>query len=329
MMGGKKKRPKRRASGKKPNAGRKSQRADSAPDLPHVPDPRAMEKMMARIGRLLQEREFGSVEEANAFVQGLVARGEVPEAEGRTPVERAQDVMYEAWEASGKRRVELARKALGISPDCADAYVLLTEETAGSLREARELLEKGVKAGERALGPEYFAEQAGHFWGLLETRPYMRARAGLAECLWLLGRRSEAIEHARDMLRLNPNDNQGIRHMLLNWLQADGREEEAGRLLEQYEEDGSAVWLYGRALHLFRTTGESAQANAALREAMGHNPHVPAYLLGRKRLPRRMPEFIGWGDEPEAVVHAGEALMLWRRTPAAREWLRRSRAAQG
>jgi hypothetical protein len=53
---------------------------------------------------------------------------------------KAQDVMYEAWERTTSRsRIALARKALGISPLCADAFVLLAEE-AGSIEEARGLL---------------------------------------------------------------------------------------------------------------------------------------------------------------------------------------------
>ena len=84
---------------------------------------------------------------------------------------KAQDVMYEAWERTTSRsRTALARKALGISPLCADAYVLLAEE-ARSIEEARDLYAKGVEAGELALGPRGFKEYAGHFWGFLETRP--------------------------------------------------------------------------------------------------------------------------------------------------------------
>ncbi len=42
---------------------------------------------------------------------------------------KAQDVMYDAWERTTSRsRIALAHKALGISPLCADAYVLLAEE---------------------------------------------------------------------------------------------------------------------------------------------------------------------------------------------------------
>ena len=105
--------------------------------------------------------------------------------------------------------MELARKAPEIAPDCADAYVLLAEETAATVSEARDLYERGVAAGERALGEELFRKEAGHFWAMLETRPYMRARAGLAICLWELGEREGALDHWVDMLRLNPADSLG------------------------------------------------------------------------------------------------------------------------
>ncbi|MGA7495151.1 MAG: hypothetical protein WBX00_00315, partial [Isosphaeraceae bacterium] len=150
-----------------------------------LPDRRAMEGVM------------------RGFLGGLVGPRE------ETPLSKAQDLMYKAFDSHDPmKRVELAKKALELSPDCADAYVLLAEQ-AKRRKEALELFEKGVAAGERALGPEAFREHVGHFWGLIETRPYMRAREGLASLLWTAGRRHEAIGHLQDMLRLNPNDNQG------------------------------------------------------------------------------------------------------------------------
>ena len=83
--------------------------------------------------------------------------------------------MYDAWEAPTKRqRLALVRKALKRSPLCADAYVLLAEETAGSVADAIDLYRRGVEAGELAVGPEAFEDDVGHFWGVLDTRPYMR-----------------------------------------------------------------------------------------------------------------------------------------------------------
>ncbi len=234
---------------------------------------------------------------------------------------QAQSLMYDAFEARGARRAALAREALTISPDCADAYLLLAEETAASMVEACELLENGVAAGERALGPEPFEEDVGHFWGLIETRPYMRARAALAETLWALGRREEAIEHQRELLRLNPNDNQGVRDRQVEWLLWLERYEELEELFVAYEEDDAAALAYTKALAAFRRHGDSEQARRMLAEARKQNPHVPAYLSGRKRLPAQLPDYVGFGDASEAVDYAASAKPLWESVPDALAWL--------
>jgi len=73
---------------------------------------------------------------------------------------RAQELVYEAWERAYPRdRVKLAKQALELWPDCADAWVLLANNMAESMEEAHELYTAGVKAGERAL--EYWAELDG------------------------------------------------------------------------------------------------------------------------------------------------------------------------
>lgn len=260
-------------------------------------DPRSMESMLASIGR-------GAAHYASD--EALF---------------HAQDLMYEAFEAQGARRVALAREALEISPDCADAYLLLAEETASSVEEARELLEQGVAAGERALGPEPFEEDFGHFWGILETRPYMRARAALAETLWALDRREEAVEHQRELLRLNPNDNQGLRYRQAEWLLWLERYEKLDELFAAYEDDGAAAFTYTKALATFRRQGDSAEARRLLEEGRELNPHVPAYLSGRKRLPKRLPDYVGFGDDSEAVDYAAGAAALWGSVPGALAWL--------
>ena len=146
---------------------------------------------------------------------------------GGRPVDQAQDVMYKAWECGDpKQRIALAREALEISPLCADAYVLLAEEAARSQEDALAYYKQAVEVGAEALGPNAFQEYAGHFWGFLETRPYMRARVGLAEALWVTGKRDEAIKHFKEMLGLNPGDNQGIRYILASKLLEMGRIED-------------------------------------------------------------------------------------------------------
>lgn len=237
-------------------------------------------------------------------------------------VEKAQFMIYDAWEAPTRRKaVTLAKKALKLSADCADAYVLLAEETADTLEEALDLYRKGVEAGERALGKETFTESVGYFWGFIKTRPYMRARAGLAQSLWETGQHEEAVEHYWDMLRLNPNDNQGIRELLMPCLIVLGHDKDAERLFKMYREDGMAVWMYSRALLDFRKHGDSPAADKSLKAALEENKHVPAYLYGDKKMPRYLPELYGWGDEDEAVYYVHGNKAAWEATPGALEWL--------
>ena len=303
---------------------RKRRTGKSKKTRPEPFDRRMMDKTMSDIHRLLEQQEFDSIDDVNAYLQQVMASGEpVPSMPPRTPLEQAQERMYDAFEASGKRRIKLAREALAISDDCADAYVLLAEESVRTPEKARDLYAAGVKAGERALGAEQFEEAVGHFWGVLETRPYMRARAGLASCLWQLGQRQEAIGHYQEMLRLNPGDNQGIRYVLLTCFMEEGMDAETEQLLSEYEDDIVASWLYNHALLLHRQDKSGKQARAKLQEALQYNPHIPAYLLGRKRLPKQLPPYVSLGDESEAVYYVAEAGHLWLQHKDALDWLRR------
>jgi tetratricopeptide (TPR) repeat protein len=236
---------------------------------------------------------------------------------------RAQEVMYDAWDQTSRRaRVALAHKALAISPLCADAYVLLAEEEAKSAEEALEYYRKGVEAGGQALGPEGFKEYAGHFWGVLETRPYMRARAGLAATLNALGKVDAAISNYQDMLRLNPNDNQGIRDVLAECLMQRGDMEALKKLLEQYDRDGSALWLYTRALVAFREgdAGDN-RAQELAKKAWSRNSHVPAVLIGTKKAKPSTNGYITMGGEDEAAHYVEEWGFWWLTTPGAVDWL--------
>lgn len=287
-------------------------------------DRRASEKMLQDIHKILNQQEFGSVEEANQFMHQLMAStgGYVPEMSPRSSLERAQDVMYRAWESPNRsQRVKLARQALEISPDCADAYVLLAEENARTPAEARALYEQGVKAGERALSQEDFEEMVGYFWGILETRPYMRARLGLAQALWVLGEHQQAADHMHELLRLNPGDNQGVRYLLATLLLQMGDDTALEKLLAQYPDDWSANWKYTAALLAFRKDSKSERANALLKEAIQYNRFVPPFLLGRKKPPKQMPAFVSPGQENEAVDYAVDAVIAWQQTPGARDWL--------
>lgn len=68
-----------------------------------------------------------------------------------------------------------ARKALKISPDCADAYLRLSQEAAKTPAEALGLLAEGTAAGERAPGPAAQSVRARPLGG--GALEWVRARA--------------------------------------------------------------------------------------------------------------------------------------------------------
>jgi tetratricopeptide (TPR) repeat protein len=289
-------RKKRKPEGDRPKKRRRSRPPESIADLP---DRRAMEGAMQQL------------------VAGL--RGE---ADLNTPLGKAQALLYRAFEEPhGERRVQLAKDALALCPDCADAYVLLAEHSRRR-KETLRLYQQGVAAGERALGAEAFERDVGHFWGILETRPYMRARLGLAHSLWTAGRRDEAVQHLQDMLRLNPGDNQGVRYTLAGFLLFLDRDDDLARLLPQYDDEVSAAWSYTKALLAFRQHGDTPQARQLLKQARKSNQHVPAYLLGEKLPPMKQPGYYSRGDESEALNYIGSFLAAWKSSPAAIAWLR-------
>jgi tetratricopeptide (TPR) repeat protein len=244
-------------------------------------------------------------------------------ANTQATLDRAQELMYEAWDAeSPKRRIALAEKALSLSPLCADAYVLLAGHAKRGSDQELDLWRQGVDAGTKALGKARFDEYAGEFWGFPETRPYMRARLGLALALWARGFRMEAIHHLTDMLRLNPNDNQGARYILAGFLLEAARDKDLAVLLKQYQDDSAAAWSWTAALAAFRRGGDSKKSRALLVQALAGNKYVPAYLCGARRIPRSLPSYISPGRADEAIHYAADFRAGWINTPGAIDWLR-------
>ena len=286
-----------------------------------MPDPRIMERTLAEMERFMATSDFHDLDEANAALQSrFVGSMDAMPSTAATPLEKAQDLVYRAFDARGRRKIQLVRKALELSPDCADAYVALAEQATDG-EAARDLYAQGVAAGERALGPAMFEQEVGHFWGLTSSRPYMRARFGLARCLEEQGRTGDAIGHYHELLRLNPDDNQGVRDVLLPVLLIAKRDAEAGALLSRYGEDSGALWQYAGALWAFRQEGDSPAARDRLRAALRANRHVAKYLTGKSKEPETLPESYAFGSTEEAMLCAHDLGPAWRATPSADRWL--------
>lgn len=283
-------------------------------------NPMMMEKLSQGLERALEGHDFADEGEMKAFLAENMDTLFEP-AESATPSEQAQRLVYQAHEVVGRKQLQLIRQALEIWPDCADAYVLQAERALDPAK-ALDSYTQAMEAAERTLGRDVFEEDAGHFWGLVETRPYMRARFGVAQCLNHLGRFDEASAHYQGLLVLNPNDNQGVREALMVCLLRLNRHDELDKLLKAYKGDkGLAMWNYARALLTFRTKGKTPTARNHLRKAFEDNDLVPDYLLEALPFPAVYPSGYTPGSEEEAILCAGSLLGAWHETPGAVEWL--------
>jgi tetratricopeptide (TPR) repeat protein len=234
---------------------------------------------------------------------------------------KAQDLAYKAMGAGSPQEVvRLCGQAILLDQRCVDALVLLNEaleEPEGRIVQLQQVIEVAL---EDLGGPHFLEENRGDFWGVVETRPYMRARESLASAYYQAGMVEESAAELEAMIELNPNDNQGVRYQLVGlYLELD-RPEAVRRLVAEYAEDRSPMFAWSVVLERF-LAGDMPGADQALAKARETNPYVEDYLLGRKVLPADTPRFYRLGDQHEAVICAYAIIRSWHLHPKAQDWL--------
>lgn len=285
----------------------------------------ASERMNRAISRLMSGHDFKSDEEAERFMKTQIMGKNLDEIQELTdfdPVEEAQELAYEGMDTDNPfEALELAKKALQLDPDCVDALMLIVKLTSGSLSGAINKVKEIIARHKQKLGKKYFEENKGHFWGLIETRPYMRVLAFLVSALRETGKTDEAIRQAEEMLELNPNDNQGIRDSLLGMYLETGNLEGARILFKKYPSEYFAVFLWGQMLECY-LSGDLKKAAKIYKRAGERNPYVLDYLTGRRQPSSELGDFYSPGDESEAILCLEEIGPAWKKHPEAIEWLK-------
>ena len=278
------------------------------------------ERSIAKLMQELERQDFENIDQLNEFMKTMQGKSLDDLPESTTDKGRSQDLVLKAYDETPAKGKELIKQALELDSDNADAYNFLASvET--NVDKALALYRQAVEAGERALGEKFMEENKGHFWGLIETRPYMRAKSGVADCLYAKNRINAAVEVYREMIELNPNDNQGVRYLLSTILLSKKDLSDYESFINNYEGEDSAVWHYNNALYHFKKMGKSAKSDTELLKAYKFNPHVMEFMLGLKELPEEMPQFIGRGDENEAAAYIFDAIHTWGKTDGALDWM--------
>ena len=216
--------------------------------------------------------------------------------------------------------IELAEKILALDSNNVRAWLVRAEAETEDVSLALNAYRRAAEAGRIELGgEEFFLEEEGRFWEILESRPYMRARLGEALCLYEQGLAEETTAVLREMLRLNPADDQGARYILLTTLLELNLPDEALDLIEDYKGDTSPVWLYGKALADFVNLGPE-MARPSRQRAVDAWPNVAAYLAQTMPLPDGDPDE-PYAEADDEALCALEMRTAWGQYPKALGWL--------
>lgn len=282
----------------------------------------SMERELLRLENETSNRDFETMDDIQTFLNQQVNQQSVKKPLSNK--EKAQDLIYDAYESTGKKRIELAKKALKLYPNIPDAYNILAELELNPLKE-EQLLLKAIEVGEKELGKDFIKENKGYFWGIVSTRPYMRAKFNYADFLHENERFEEAIRQYEDLLELNPNDNQGARYELFIVYVESGLFKKAEALLKKYNETTTANGAYNLVLIELLQNGVTNKAKQLLKKAKQQNPYVPDYLLGKKDIPMYLPSHYQLGSESEAIIYADNHWTLWAGNPKLLDFLKKGK----
>ena len=280
----------------------------------------SLEKELAKLMDELNNQGINSIDELEAFMESLTGQSldDLPERTDKKG--RSQDLVYQAYEQPVAKGKKLIREALELDPDNAEAYNYLASierDIDGAMAQYK----KAIIAGEKTLGKKFFKKWKGYFWGMIETRPYMRAMEGIAECYYAKNQFDKVIEIYEEMLKLNPNDNQGVRYLLSTLLLRKADLNRFKSLIKNSGEEDNAFLNYNNALYHFIISGRSIKSDKKLLKAFRSNKYVIDYMLGIRQLPEEVPRQISPGDEREAIIYVLEAWEVWEQTENALDWI--------
>lgn len=156
-------------------------------------------------------QQFTKEYNARPFEEQLGARHISDKPDANDYVEMASQA------SSAAERRKYLDKALELEPDNLDAMTAVAMTSSEIMEDEVSSMEEVIKKGAALMERKGFLpDHVGDFWGILETRPYMRTLSEYSILLLACGMYRKAVKVMEEMLRLCPEDNIGIRSMLLS-----------------------------------------------------------------------------------------------------------------
>lgn len=203
------------------------------------------ERVFREFQKFIGDKELNEEELNKAFKEFIDSQNNIVEM-GSKRQERPWDYLEMAYEADNEKdALKYAKKALKLDKNCLDAEVMIADLTTDNPEELKLKYEKLIKKAEKYLKEQNLLneEDVGHFWGILETRPYMRLRDAYLRDLVQMGKFRKAMKEAEDLLVLSENDNLGVRYTLISLYALYEDEVNALKLYKKYKEDTTQMLL--------------------------------------------------------------------------------------
>ncbi len=229
----------------------------------------------------------------------------------------ADEIINDAWDAdTPAKRVNLARKALSVDLDAIDAYNILGIH-AETHAERIALFREAVLIGQRLFAAVLDDEDMA-WWGFMGTRPWMRAQHNLGLALMTAGDTQDAVAVFKRLITRNPNDNRGIRILLLKLAAEAGNHGDCRLLFADYAEDGSVEFT---ATHLLVDLATKRKIDfpkhfAAIEDSNRHLLPLLAAAAKNGKWPRApSTDMVAWGSKEAAAIYLNEFKAGWQRSP--------------
>lgn len=134
---------------------------------------------------------------------------------------------------SSQKKQMIAQEALGICPDCIEAFMILGVNEL-NIYEKLKILKEGMELATMNLGKDFFLRDASDFFLFDEAKPLFHIKFAYAAALYEAGYMRKAQRQFHEILNLNPDDVFQVRHYLMSIALYFEELESCRELLDKY-----------------------------------------------------------------------------------------------
>ncbi len=265
-------------------------------------------KLNNMINDFLANTDAKDENELNEKLQEFIKKYNAGEIDyENTILDEAYELLEKAENTKSKAQaIKYAKEAYETCPDCFDAILFQVHLEDNPLKRWK-LLDEGLEFEKDRLEDEGYFEKdnVGHFYGIFETRPYIRGLYAKADYLILDGKIKQARDVCKEILRLNENDNTGARYLLMAIYAYFEEENDMLKLYKKYPEENLEM-LFPLFI-LYYKQGNDKKAKEYLDRINKANPHFIKFFKGTMKENTDIPyRHYAKGDSSEVIMYFRE-----------------------